>query len=221
MKKIFAFVTVAAALLVAGNANAQLGVNVGYAPQTYNTVYTNGNNSTTTPFEMNGFFAGVNYNMPLSGDLCLSVGGQIRYNSKTEESSGGIGGIVTGSTKNAYSQMLLDIPVLLNYGLPLTSNLKLVPFIGATISYGLSGNCHWTATGSVLGIGGATEGDVPFYGEDGNWKNLELGGTIGVCVNFNDFRLFGGYNMGLVNMDKRDNYTAKGTNVFFGLGYAL
>lgn len=221
MKKIFGFLALAAAMLVAGNANAQMGVNVGYAPQTYTTVYTNGNNSSTSTLEMSGFFAGVNYNVPVSGDLCLSVGAQVRYNTKTEESSGGISGIVSGATKNEYSQMLLDIPVLFNYGIAVNRDLKLTPFIGANISYGLSGNLHWTASGSVLGIGGSTEGDVPFYGDNGNWKNLELGGTIGVCVSFTDFRLFGGYNMGLVNMDKRDNYTTKGSNYFVGLGYNL
>ena len=219
MKKIFGFVALAAAMLIAGNANAQMGVNVGYAPQTYTTVYTNGNNSSTSTLEMSGFFAGVNYNVPVSGDLCLSVGAQVRYNTKTEESSSS--GFVSGASKNEYSQMLLDIPVLFNYGIPVNRDLKLTPFIGANISYGLSGNLHWTLGGSVAGIGGSTSGDVPFYGENGNWKNLELGGTIGLCVSFTDFRLFGGYNMGLVNMDKRDNYTNKGSNFFVGFGYTL
>ena len=221
MKKIFGFVAVAAALLVAGNANAQLGVNVGYAPQTYTTVYTYNNNSTTSNLELSGFFAGVNYNMAVSGDLCLSLGAQMRYNTKTEESSGGVSGFITGSSKNEYSQMLLDVPVLFNYGLNLTKEFKLAVFVGPTVSYGFSGNCHWTATGSVLGIGGAGNGDVPFYGDNGNWKNLELSGTVGVCVNFSDFRLFGGYNMGLLNIDKRDNYSTKGSNIFFGVGYTL
>ena len=221
MKKVFGFVAVAAALLVAGNANAQLGVNVGYAPQTYTEVYTTNNNSTTSTLETNGFFAGVNYNMPLSGDLCLSVGAQVRYNTKTEESNSNIAGLASASVKNEYSQMLLDIPVLLNYGIELNRDLKVAPFIGANISYGLSGNLHTTASGSVVGVGGTTEGDTPFYGDNGNWKNLELGGTIGVCISFTDFRLFGGYNMGLLNIDKRDNYSTKGSNLFVGIGYAL
>ncbi len=217
MKKIFGFVAVAAALLVAGNANAQLGINVGYAPQTYTTVYTNPNNGnqTSSNSEMNGFFAGVNYNMPISGDLCLSLGAQMRYNSDSDENT-----TLGVTTKVDMNQMILDIPILFNYGLNLTSDLKLSAFVGPTVNFAMSGKTTATVTGTPGGLlDGETESD--WYGDNGNYKNLELGGTIGLCISYTDFRLFGGYNMGLMNINKNDNYSTKGSNIFFGVGYAL
>lgn len=219
MKKIFAFV--AATVLFAGIANAQLGVNVGYAPQTYTQVYTNGNNSSTDNLELNGFFGGVNYNMPVSGDLNVSLGVQFRFNTKTTESNAGVGTLLTYNGKTEMTQMLLDIPILFNYGLKLTGELKIGAFAGPTVSYALSGNSHVTTSGSVAGLGGSGESDYPWYGDNGDWKNLELGGTVGVFATMNSIRLFGGYNMGLLNIDKRDNYSTKGSNIFFGVGYAL
>ena len=50
---------VAACMLFAGKANAQLTLNVGYAPTTL--TYTYGGND--TKMDMNGFFVGANYNI--------------------------------------------------------------------------------------------------------------------------------------------------------------
>ena len=54
---------VAACMLFAGKANAQLTLNVGYAPTTL--TYTYGGND--TKMDMNGFFVGANYNINLTG----------------------------------------------------------------------------------------------------------------------------------------------------------
>ena len=48
MKKTIAIVACAAVMLFAGKANAQLGINVGYAPVTLSTATTIGNNTTTS-----------------------------------------------------------------------------------------------------------------------------------------------------------------------------
>ena len=85
MKKVVSFFAVAAALLIAGSAQAQLGINVGYAPETTTSVLTIGNTSTKSTDVMNGFFAGVNYNINVSGDLNFSVGLQARYNTNSSE----------------------------------------------------------------------------------------------------------------------------------------
>ena len=53
MKKIFAFV--AATVLFAGMASAQLGIHVGYAPQTYLNKYTSGSTTLTDTSKMDGF----------------------------------------------------------------------------------------------------------------------------------------------------------------------
>lgn len=80
MKKTIAIVAFAAVMLFAGKANAQLGINVGYAPVTLSTATTIGNTTTTSTSEMDGFFAGVTYNYGISKDLGVAFGLQGRYN---------------------------------------------------------------------------------------------------------------------------------------------
>lgn len=210
MKKIFAFAALAAAVLFAGNtANAQLGINVGYAPQTFKMDYTSGSLSLKDTTSMTGFFLGVNYNVNITGDLNVSVGLQGRYNTYSDENT-----VLGVTTKTNSTQMLVDVPILFNYGLSLTDDLKVSLFLGPTISYALSGK----TTNTV----GSLETTTDWYKEDeGNQGAFDLGGTLGVCASFSGIRLFGGYNMGLMNLSKADNTTVKGSNWFIGLGYAL
>ncbi|MBR2959284.1 MAG: PorT family protein [Bacteroidales bacterium] len=210
MKKIFAFAALAAAVLFAGNtANAQLGINVGYAPQSYKMDYTSGSLSLKDTTSMTGFFLGVNYNVNITGDLNVSVGLQGRYNTYSDENT-----VLGVTTKTNSTQMLVDVPILFNYGLSLTDDLKVSLFLGPTISYALSGK----TTNTV----GSLETTTDWYKEDeGNQGAFDLGGTLGVCASFSGIRLFGGYNMGLMNLSKADNTTVKGSNWFIGLGYAL
>ena len=210
MKKIFAFAALAAAVLFAGNtANAQLGINVGYAPQSYKMDYTSGSLSLKDTTSMTGFFLGVNYNVNITGDLNVSVGLQGRYNTYSDENT-----VLGVTTKTNSTQMLVDVPILFNYGLSLTDDLKVSLFLGPTISYALSGKTTYTV--------GSIETTSDWYKEDeGNQGAFDLGGTLGVCASFSGIRLFGGYNMGLMNLSKADNTTVKGSNWFIGLGYAL
>lgn len=210
MKKVFAIAAIAAAALFAGNTvNAQLGINVGYAPQTYNTNYTSGSVSTSNTAEMNGLFAGVNYNTELTGDLALSLGVQYRLNTK-ETSNTTLG--VTTTTKD--NQSLIDVPILFNYGINLTDDFKVSVFLGPTVSYALSGSTENTV--------GSVAVTTDWYNEnEGNMSALDMSLTAGACLTFSDFRLFGGYNMGLLNLSKTDNTTMKGSNIFVGLGYNL
>ena len=205
MKKVLTFA--AAIVLFAGMASAQLRINVGYAPQTYTTTY----NSNSTSSDLNGFFAGINYNAKLTGDLALSVGLQYRMNTKsTTETALGVDVTTTSN------QSLIDIPVLFNYGLNLTDALKLSVFVGPTVSYALSGNTKIENSAvSALNV------ETDWYGDNSNRKQLDIAGTVGVCVTFSDIRLFGGYNMGLLNLTEADNTTLKGSNWFVGVGYAL
>lgn len=216
MKKIFGFVAVAAALLVAGNANAQMGIHVGYAPQTYlGTTTTTILGTTVTAHDtmsMSGFFAGVDYNVNLSGDLNVNVGAQVRYNTNSEEAT-----VLGVTSKGVYTQMLIDVPILFNYGLELSNDLKLSIFAGPTVIFGMSGKTTTTVT--VAGTSTTSEDD--WYGDNANLKQLDLAVTAGAALTFSDIRLFGGYNMGLLNTGNADGFTRKGNNFFVGIGYNL
>ena len=219
MKKVLTFA--AAIMLFAGMASAQLGIHVGYAPQTYTSTYTSGSNTTTTTTDMTGLFAGIDYNVNITGDLNVSVGLQGRYNMSSDTVSAGLGTLVGGSVENKYTQMLIDVPVLFNYGLNLSDALKISVFAGPTVNFALSGNTHTTTTATVLGSTSTTESDSDWYGDNSNRKKLDIAFTVGAAVTFSDIKIFGGYNMGLLNLTTADNTTLKGSNLFIGVGYNL
>lgn len=212
MKKILSFALVAAAMLFAGKANAQLSINAGYAPQTYTTTF----NDKDTKTELNGFFVGANYNIGLTGDLRVSIGADFRYNTKSDSDAASLFG-VNISGKATSTQMLIDVPVLFNYGLNINRDFRLAAFAGPTFSMALSGKTEFE--GNIVALGGTTEYD--WYGDNAIYNKFNLSLTFGICADFRDFRLFGGYNLGLLNVDARDNLTTKGNNWFIGLGYNL
>ena len=202
MKKTFAIIAVVAAMFFAGNVNAQtLGINLGYAPQT---------TTNFTPGEMAGFFGGVNYNHVLSGNIGLSFGGQLRYNYKKTTNT-----VLSASQTTTHTQMLIDVPVLLNFAIPLGGNARLAVFAGPVLSYALNGNTN--VSENVLN----TSNDYKWYGDNSNYKQFDLLGAVGAALEFQQFRLFGGYRMGLLNINKSEKTTSKTSGIFVGLGYLL
>ncbi len=213
MKKVFAFA--AAVVLFAGMASAQLGIHVGYAPQNYLGKYTTGSTTISDTTKMTGFFLGIDYNVNITGDLNVNVGLQGRYNTSSESTT-----LLGVTTKVDGTQMLIDVPVLFNYGLNLSDALKLSVFAGPTITYALSGNTKTTISGSPAGLlDGTTEAN--WYGDNTNRKKLDVALTFGAAITFSDIKIFGGYNMGLMNLTTADNTTIKGSNLFLGVGYNL
>ena len=206
MKKVTLILAAAFVMLFANNAQAQLGVNIGYAPQT--TTVTTGNSSSSS--DMNGFFAGVNYNHVLSGNIGLSFGGQVRYNTKTTTAS-----ILSATETTKQTQLLVDVPVLLNFAIPMGSEARIALFVGPVFSYALSGNTN--VAENVLN----TSTDFNWYGEKSNNSQFDLMGAAGAALEFKTFRLFGGYRMGFLDLDKRDNVKSTTSGIFVGLGYLL
>ena len=220
MKKTIAIVTCAAAMLFAGKANAQLGINVGYAPVTLSTATTIGNTTTTSTSEMDGFFAGVTYNYGISKDLGVAFGLQGRYNTKTSTGSANFV-VVSGNDKSTTTQILLDVPVLLNYSLPLGGSAKLSAFAGPTFSYAVYGNTHVTSTATILGVSSTSETDYAMYGDNSTNNRLDITAAFGLQFQYNDFRLFGGYRIGLTDLNTNDNVKTTSSGLFVGLGYNL
>ncbi len=202
MKKSILIIAVTAALLFAGKANAQsLGINLGYAPQT---------TTNFTPGEMAGFFGGVNYNHVLSGNIGLSFGGQLRYNYKKTATT-----VLSATTTTTHTQMLIDVPVLLNFAIPMGSDARIAIFVGPVLSYALNGNTNISE--NVLN----TSNDYKWYGDHSNYKQFDLLGAAGVALEFQAFRLFGGYRLGLLDINKSEKTTSKTSGIFVGLGYIL
>ena len=206
MKKVTLIIAAAFVMLFANNAQAQLGVNIGYAPQT--TTVTSGSSSSSS--DMNGFFAGVNYNHILSGNIGVSFGGQVRYNTKTSSTS-----ILSATTTTKETQLLVDVPVLFNFAIPMGSDARIALFAGPVFSYALKGNTNISE--NVLN----TSTDYNWYGENSNNSQFDLLGAAGAALEFKTFRLFGGYRMGFLDLDKRDKVKSTTSGIFVGLGYLL
>jgi len=220
MKRTIAIVACAAAMLLAGKANAQLGFNIGYAPVTLSTATTIGNTTTSSSSEMDGFFAGVTYNNVLSGNLGVAVGLQGRYNTKTSTGSANFV-VVSGNDKSTTTQILLDVPVLFNYSLPLGGSARLSAFVGPTFSYAVYGNTHVTSTTTLLGASSTTETDYPMYGDNSANNRLDITAAFGLQFQYSDFRLFGGYRMSLTDLNTNDNIKTTSSGLFVGLGLNL
>lgn len=218
MKKTFAIIACAAAMLIAGKANAQTGINIGYTPTTIST--TSGNSHDT--IALDGIAIGINQNVSLSGDLCLSVGLQARYGFAKKETNVNLGILGSANATAEYSQFALDIPVLLNYGFNLGKDLRVTPFVGPTISFALAGKTKWSGNANVLGaLNLGTDGEDDWYEENDKNSRFNLGATVGACLDFSQFRVYGGYNLGLLNLSSADNTTRKQSGWFIGLGYKL
>lgn len=215
MKKTFSFIILTVALFV--SANAQTGLNIGYTPQTITT--TNGNFHDT--IRLDGVAVGINQNIQLSGDLALSVGLQGRYGFASSETTVDLGLLGSAKATASYKHLLVDVPVLLNYGFNLGS-ARLTLFAGPTISFALMGKTTWSGNANVLGaLNLGTDGEDDWYDDDSNNSRFDLGATLGACISFNKFRVYGGYNLGLLNLSTADNTTRKAAGFFVGVGYAL
>ena len=197
MRKVLAIMALVAALFVAGNVQAQT-IYAGYAPETFVTGNTSSN--------YQGFFAGFTQNFGLSQGIGVAAGAQFRMNTKSGDAFFGFG---TGKS----TQTLIDVPILFNYGIAINRDLKVVPFVGPMLSLALTGNTKTTV--------GSTTFNNDWYGDNSNMNRFNLYAVFGADVKFSQFNLFGGYRLGLLDLDTNDNSTLKANGFFVGLGFSL
>ena len=236
MKKVLSFVAVAAAMLVAGNANAQLSVNAGYMSTAFNasTEYTLANTVTKhdTSISMGGFYVGGSYNVELMGGLGVAPGIYFNYAGKKEVKTNNIPLIGEVTTTSTTKMMNINIPILIDYKLTFGDDFAIFAFVGPDIVFGINANSK------VVTKSGSTENTYEndlYKKEDGenavDMTRLDLGLMVGAGLQFNNFRLEAGYELGLLNRAGEKEYTdsfgGKTTNnnsfnrFFVGVGYAF
>ena len=198
MKKALAIVALVAAMFVAGQAQAQISINAGYAPEKFSTTW--GNSTTTENYQ--GFFVGLTDNFTLSKGIGVAPGIQFRMNTRSYN------GLLGVSYKD--TQMLLDVPVLFNYGIGINRDFTITPFVGPMFSFAVAGN---TKSGNT---------SVNWYGDHSTRNQFNINLVFGAAAEFNKAKLFAGYRLGLVDQDKSsDNIITKTQGFFVGLGYSL
>ena len=60
-----------------------------------------------------------------------------------------------------------------------------------------------------------------WYGDNSSRSRFNLYAVFGADVKFSQFNLFGGYRLGLLDLDSRDNVALKYNGFFVGLGFTL
>lgn len=191
-------VALVAALFIAGNVQAQSTVYATYAPESFVT----GNSSNN----YQGFALGFVQNVGVAKGIGVAAGGQFRMNMKSETST------LLNVKEN---QILVDVPILFNYNIAVNRDLSIIPFVGPMPSLAISGSTKTTE--NVLG----NTVTVNWYGDNTNWNRFNLYAVFGADVKFTNFNLFGGYRLGLLDINKSNNVTTKTNGLFVGLGFTL
>lgn len=207
MKKTLFFVALATLLLSATSVKAQLGFHAGYAPQTLSvTVNPATSIVPASDTRMQGFFGGVHYNRAIIGDLGATAALQIRLNSAT---------VSTEEYIMQDWQFLADLPILLNYGFTVADQLTLGAFAGPVLSYGISYTQKTTDPENYEVISTIDRYDAaPAYA----LKRFEASAAGGMFLKFKSFVLFGGYRLGLNDLDRMNDRSTKSRGFFVGIG---
>ena len=206
MKKALAIVALVAAMFLAGNVQAQSTVYATYAPETFVT----GSNSTN----YQGFSIGFSQNFGLAKGIGVAAGAQFRLNNRNTQDSNTLGSIKTNT-----NQFVVDVPVLFNYSIGINSDLSVAPFVGPMLSLGLSYQTKTITHENILGT--TSESTTDWYGDNSNMNRFNLYAVFGADVKFKQFNLFGGYRLGLIDLNKSDNASLKTNGFLVGLGYTL
>jgi hypothetical protein len=198
MKKVFVFVALVAAMFVAGNVQAQSTIYAGYAPESF----VSGNTSSS----FQGFFAGFTKNFSLTKGIGVAAGAEFRMNTKSGDAFFGFG---TGKS----TQTLIDVPILFNYGIGINRDITITPFVGPMVSLALTGNTKTTIGNSSF--------NNNWYGDNSSLSRFNLYAVFGADLKFSQFNLFGGYRLGLLDLNSNNNITMKANGFFIGLGFSL
>lgn len=200
MKKLL--LTLAVIVAATTTANAQLGVTAGYLNQT-NTAKA-GNSSSEVNF--NGGFAGVEFKVPVIGDISIVPGVNASFLfSKPNESS-----IFGLSSKGQYTDINLNVPIEVRYDLNIAPDTDFFVYAGPNISYGL--NAKYKYEGSLTG-----KTVMDLYGD--NYSRINVGANFGFgFVILDNIQGKVGYNLGLVDRSKSND--VKLTTSWLSLGVA-
>ena len=211
MKKTFLFFALTTLMLLAVKAEAQVGFHAGYAPQTLSvsgaTVL--GDAELNTHYQ--GFFGGVHYNFSILDNLDFVAALQIRMNSTSSKSA------ENGTPYDTQDwQFIADLPLQLGYAFTLTENLDLGIFAGPVLSYGISYTQKSADPETFEVINSIDRYNTSYPLSALNRFELNVDG--GLFLEYKSFMLFGGYRLGLLDLDKMDNMTTKARGFFVGIG---
>lgn len=184
----------AALLLVGTNASAQLSVGAGYLNSSEKTQAKN-----VEKADLNGFYAGAHYNVPLVAGLGVAPGLYVDMLFGKQEA-------------NNYTELALNVPVNLNYSFVLGRDTKVFVYAGPVFQYGLLSRTKASASvGSSETVNNYENFRKPF--------NIYLGGGAGIDVA--GLQVILGYDHSLMNFARSSDASIGRSQIKIGVGYAF
>lgn len=118
--------------------------------------------------------------------------------------------------KITVSYNCLDIPLLIKYGIQVSDNIALLPYVGPYFSYAFSGK---TKQPSVTGSG---TDKVGTFDEKraitGGFSRANMGFKVGCGAEYNKLYLEAGYQIGITNISKVDDMSAHSNALYVNFG---
>ena len=224
MKKPARFILIAFLAFAGSNLYAQLGVQVGYVYLPSNGNLALGRFSEFSGTTRNhGFQTGLTYDFTIRGDLGIQTGLLYTYSGgRTRELRRTIGHVVNATQLTTSSYQFLELPLRVNYWLPLTNELKFLIFGGPSFSYALQGTS--TSQFSVWNI----PNEYNVYQDFADFLSpFELRAGLGLGAQFKNYRVKFGYDMGILNIyngeprnnARNDRYRLRRNQFSFSVGY--
>lgn len=195
-------------MLQAVKVEAQLGFYAGYAPQTLSVTGETLTDEGMPATHLHGFFGGLHFGFGIADNLSINASLQIRMNSANSK----------GTQSNIQDwQFIADVPLMLSCGYPLNDKFSIGAFVGPMLSYGISYTHKTTDATTYEVVSSVNRYDT--YDPELALRRFEVNACAGIFAKYRDFMLFGGYRLGLNDLDKRDNVTVKPRGFFVGIGF--
>ena len=218
MKKIYAILLTAALLLAGTQAKAQLMLGGGYLNSNETTVY----NNNSSVANLNGFYAGIGYNIPIVAGLGVAPGvyASMLFGSSKE---GGSLGPITSSGTVKYTEMAVNVPVNLNYAINLNRDTKIFLYAGPVFQYGISSKTETSGSTDVGGLftinsNGTTNN---YEGDNPNRKPFVIYAGGGAGLQAGAMQILLGYDHSVTNISANDNTQIGRSQIKVGFGLAF
>ena len=208
MKKILLLLPLAICLWVS-TAAAQVAIHAGYSPEKW--VFAPSDNpDNTSTLAFNSYFAGVDFRAKIVGEFAVTLGLQGRWSveSGTDDSR------FQFDTNHRTNLVAAEIPLLLNYKFKITDNFGITPYLGPKFTYYIKGRTRDSSGHPV---------NEWFDDEDQakRMKHFGISGTAGLDINIYAFHIYGGFTLGLTDMDNLETQTTIHGGAFAGLMFGF
>ncbi len=202
MKKLFVtMIALAAAVTAFAQFPAGLSVGAGYVSAKKTTKVDNHSDSRS----FGGFYVNADYNIAI-GDTGFGVAPGVYVDLPIYKDE--LAGVDV-----KWKELNLGIPVMVNYGFPVADIIKIIPFAGPTVQFGISSK-HISKRGNQKHTIDAYDGG------DESMKRLQLFIGGGVAVDIAEIvRVSLGYDAGLINRSNDSEVKVKDSGFHFGVAY--